>query len=61
MSWRMIKEHSGSAETSDFKRAISMMKEGLEMICDLSEEMEDRYSDRHYRSDETRRYDERYR
>ena len=63
MSMYMLRERSGS-ESSEFKKAISMMKEGLDKICELSEEMEDRYSEdgyserSHYRYGE-RGYDER--
>lgn len=43
----MMRERSGSgSESSEFRRAISMMKQGLELICDLSDEMEERYSER---------------
>ena len=45
---------AADSETSEFKHAIKMMQKGLDMICELTEEMEDRYSERsgHYRDDD---------
>lgn len=42
----MFRERGGSEESREFKRAAMMAKKGLEMMCDLAEEMEDRYSER---------------
>ena len=36
----------GGAESSEFKRAAKMAKEALDTMCELAEEMEDRYSER---------------
>lgn len=40
-----LREREGS-EASEFKRAAKMAKDALERMCDLAEEMEDRYSER---------------
>lgn len=50
-SWR---ERSGS-EVSEFKRAAKVAKEALETMCELADEMEDRYAER--RGDYGRRDD----
>ena len=46
MGWTMFRERSGSEDSRRFKKAAMMAKEGLEMMCELAEEMEDRYSER---------------
>lgn len=46
MSWTMLKERSDKESTREFKRAAMMAKEGLERMCELAEEMEDKYSER---------------
>ena len=33
-------------ELHEFKKALKMAKEGIETICELSEDMEDEYSER---------------
>lgn len=40
----MLRERENSG--SEFKKAIAMMKRGLDMICELSDEMEEQYSER---------------
>lgn len=40
-----LRERGGS-EVSEFKRAAKMAKEAVETMCELAEEMEDRYSER---------------
>ena len=50
--WR---ERGGEGEVSEFKRAAKVAKEALETMCELADEMEDRYSER--RGDYGRRDD----
>ena len=46
MGWTMFRERSGSEDKMRFKEAAMMAKRGLDMMCELAEEMEDRYSER---------------
>lgn len=42
-------------DLSEYRRALKMAKKGIEMLCDLTDEMEDRYSydeDDDYEEDE---------
>jgi len=36
----------GGEDLRDYKRALKMAKEGIEMLCDLTEDMEEQYSAR---------------
>ena len=42
-SWR---ERGSNSEASEFRRAAKVAKEALETMCELADEMEDRYSER---------------
>lgn len=46
MGWTMFRERSGSEDKQRFQEAAMMAKRGLEMMCALAEEMEQRYSER---------------
>ena len=46
MSWTMLRERGDKESTREFKKAAMMAKEGLERMCELAEEMEDKYSER---------------
>ncbi|MBO4924478.1 MAG: hypothetical protein J5382_10210 [Bacteroidales bacterium] len=52
-SWR--ERGNGGSEASEFRRAAKMAKEALDTMCELADEMEDRYSER--RGDYGRRDD----
>ncbi len=47
MSWRVIhfKDHD-SEDSMRFEEAMAMAKEGMARVCDLAEEMRDKYSER---------------
>ena len=36
----------GGEELYEYRKALKMAKKGIEMLCDLSDEMEDKYSER---------------
>jgi hypothetical protein len=42
----------GGDELYEYKKALKKAKEAIEMLCDLSDDMEDKYSRRSYRRDE---------
>lgn len=46
----------GGDELYEYKKALKKAKEGIEMLCELTEEMEDQYSPRYgsrsYRKDD---------
>ena len=37
---------SGGDDLNEFKKAVKMAKEAVDMICELTDEMEDKYSER---------------
>lgn len=39
----------GSDDYREYKKAVKMAKQAIETICELTEEMEDEYSERGYR------------
>ena len=45
MGWTMFRERGGSEDKMRFKEAAMMAKRGLEMMRELAEEMEERYSE----------------
>lgn len=36
----------GGEDLYEYKKALKMAKKGIEMLCDLSDEMEDKYGER---------------
>ena len=46
MGYRVINFRSGDSDTREFKEAAMMAKEGIDRMCDLADEMRDRYSER---------------
>lgn len=43
----------GGDDLHEYKKALKMAKKGIELLCELSEEMEDEYGERrYYRRDE---------
>lgn len=38
----------GGDELYEYKKALKMAKKGIELLCELSEEMEDEYGERRY-------------
>lgn len=38
----------GGEELREYKKALKMAKQGIETICELTEEMEDQFSERRY-------------
>ena len=55
----------GGDDLYEYKKALKMAKKGIEMLCELSEDMEDKYSyderDEHEEWDEPREYKSRRR
>ena len=45
MSYRVI-SFRGRSESHEFDEALEMAKEGMARVCELAEEMRDRYGDR---------------
>lgn len=45
MSYRVI-SFRGRSESQEFDEALEMAKEGMARVCELAEEMRDRYGDR---------------
>lgn len=45
MSYRVISFRGGS-ESHEFDQALEMAKEGMARVCELAEEMRDRYGER---------------
>lgn len=66
MGYTLLRHREGSSSSSEFKRALMKAKEAIEMLCELSEDMEEQYGERYgergryYRRDddmwERRRY-----
>ena len=50
MSYRVI-SFRGKSESREFDEALDMAKEGMARVCELAEEMRDRYGERGYYSD----------
>lgn len=46
MGYNVYSFRERGSESSEFKRAAKMAKEALDTMCELAEEMEDRYSER---------------
>ena len=51
----------GGSDYHEYKKALKMAKKGIEMLCDLTEDMEDEYGygerdDREYDDSHERRY-----
>lgn len=48
MAWNVyrFKESKKSSEYDEFEEAIDMMKDGMNILCDLAEEMEHLYGER---------------
>ena len=46
MGYNIYSLRERGSESSEYKRAVKMAKEAIDIICDLSEEMEDRYAER---------------
>ena len=46
MGYNVYSFRGRDSESSEFKRAAKMAKEALDTMCELAEEMEDRYSER---------------
>ena len=44
----IISERGGDEDLHRYKKALRMAKQGIETICDLSEDMEDQYGERDY-------------
>ena len=57
MSWNIYRFAEKSGGTEEFKRAARAAKEAIERMCELGEEMEERYSERHGMRDD---YEEPY-
>lgn len=38
----------GGEDLHEYKKALKMAKKGIEMLCEISEEMEDEYGERRY-------------
>ena len=38
----------GGDDLHEYKKALKMAKKGIELLCELSEEMEDEYGERRY-------------
>ena len=38
----------GGDDLHEYKKALKMAKKGIEMLCEISEEMEDEYGERRY-------------
>lgn len=50
MSYRVI-SFRGKSESREFDEAMEMAKEGMARVCELAEEMRDRYGERNYYGD----------
>ena len=50
MGYRVI-SFRGKSESREFDEALEMAKEGMARVCELAEEMRDRYGERGYYSD----------
>lgn len=50
MSYRVI-SFRGKSESREFDEALDMAKEGMARVCELAEEMRDRYGERNYYGD----------
>ena len=50
MSYRVI-SFRGRSESREFDEAMDMAKEGMARVCELAEEMRDRYGERSYYGD----------
>lgn len=46
MGYRVMSFRSRDNESREFEEAAMMAKEGIEKMCDLAEEMRERYSER---------------
>lgn len=48
MSYRIfsLKDRSSSSNVRDFEEAAMMAKEGLDMMCELADEMKEKYGER---------------
>lgn len=47
MGYYIFKEKAGRSEASEFKQAAKMAKEGIEIMCELVEQMEDEFGERY--------------
>lgn len=46
MSYRVISFRGEDSDSREFKEAAMMAKEGIEKMCELADEMRDRYGER---------------
>ena len=46
MGYRVISFRGDGSDVREFKEAAMMAKEGIEKMCELADEMRDRYSER---------------
>lgn len=46
MGYRVISFRGRHSESREFEEALEMAKEGLSRVCELTEEMHDRYGER---------------
>jgi hypothetical protein len=51
MGYRVISFRGEDSDTREFKEAAKMAKEGVERMCELADEMRDKYSERSYYGD----------
>ena len=56
MGYRVI-SFRGRSESREFDEALDMAKEGMARVCELAEEMRDRYGERGYYGDRYGRRD----
>lgn len=51
MGYRVISFRSEDSDSREFKEAAMMAKEGIEKMCELADEMRERYGERGYYGD----------